>query len=53
MFHRRTCESKMWTIGDCGKQSVTLVTSLVQIQPFQLNLGNLQQYYFSNNIYKF
>ena len=35
MFHRRTCESKMWTIGDCGKQSVTLVTSVVQIHPFQ------------------
>jgi hypothetical protein len=24
-------QRKMWTIGDCGKQSVTLVTSLVQI----------------------
>ena len=23
VFHRRTCSNKMWTIGDCGKQSVT------------------------------
>ena len=25
----------MWTNGDCGKQSVTHVASLVQIQPLQ------------------
>ena len=28
--------SKMWTIGGCGKQSATLVASVVQIHPFQL-----------------
>ena len=40
--------NKMWTIGDCGKQSVTLVTSVVQIHPFQLFLGNLQQFLIIN-----